>query len=764
MATLSRQQLLQTWQGLQALIKGLPSGMVPTASVEGLNDEALIARINSQLTSIDNNASLGRQAAVNPDGPVPDLSQPGALPVRPGARGAAISTIKTALNTPADADMGQFNALLAAYADGYEFTIPDFALDDTITDSERQAAEEIVRRLEAGENAPEIRAAFGAQATTIAEQQRIAAEAEAARLAAEESAARQQANLESAVDAHLAATGYIKPEQIGRLTDNQRANWLTEFLKDNQIQLTAEGAASMKYGDLGDQQNAAINAETVKIQPAALEILAAGRQGDHMAEEVKQWLDGGDTAQIMMAQATIGVGVTGDIDSVTHAMGEQYIQASYAASLNEIPGLLNPGGSVNPSLTWEAANEGRLYMPSAEELRAAGVDEATLASIEAAPPASELLPQRAALEGKAMEDFTDADRLVWVSDTREELIANAYIANPQLYESVIAARNTVAATTTLAAAPPVDVEAPSIELPVVEVAPADATPLEERAAANNPLDLRATNPDVIGGESLAGGSAYNNAADGKTANGTLTFDGPDTSLQMVVNHIRPAEGTLNMEDALYRVHYIQTSEQEAFLGGAMGSGGAPSGSYAGRIAIELGYEPNHQFDFNDPKQLNDLLTGVIASTNYASLPGEGNILERFKNSDDPAVVSMRESIERVSKGEPLLGDQPAVTPDEPAPAVDGEALTSSVTPDAWAGTEHADGADAKGDRLINTDGSFNGSFVAPTTATTGTIELNARFGDTNVAPSLPEADPALQEALESYAAKRAAQLTTPGPT
>lgn len=655
MATLNRQQLLQTWQGLQGLIKGVPSELVPTTSVEGLSDDALRAYIDSQLTSIDNNANVGRAPSVDPNGPVPDLSQPSAAAT--GARTYAINTIKTALTDPSGVDMGRFHALITAYAEGHELTIPDLANDSIITDSERKAAEEIVRRLEANENAPEIRAAFGTQAKTLAEQQRVAQAAEAARLEAERTAAIQQDNLENAVDAHLASLGYIQPGQIGKLNDNQRANHLTQFIKDNELELG--------IGTLGTQQQDAINFADAKIKPGALKVLAAGRRGDHMGEEVKQWLENGansnDPLQIMMAQATLGVQVTGTLDAVTHASAEAYIKAPYATSLSDNPGLLNSTGAVSPSQAWDAANEGRLYTPSIEELRAAGVDEARLAMIEAARPAAELVPLRAALNDKPFEEFTDTDRAVWVADTREELIANTYLAHPEVYNKVITARNEIAANTTLAVAPPVDVKAAATALPVVDVAPEDATPLEENAAANNPLDLRATNPDILGGTSLAGGNAYNNAADGKTADGTLTFKGPDTSLQMVVDHIRPAEGALTMEDALYRVHYLQTTEQEAFLGGAMGSGGPPSGSYAGRIAIELGYEPDHKFDFNDPKQLNDLLTGVVASTNYASLPGEGNILKRFQNSDDPAVVSMRNSIERVAIGEPLLTDQPVDT-------------------------------------------------------------------------------------------------------
>lgn len=455
MATLTRQQMISTWQGLQGMLRGLPSGDVPTTQIEGLSDSALLSRIRLQQTSIDNNAAIrGRSPAFDPNGRVPTL---GSGPQETaGARAAAITTLKRGIENPSQVDSGQFHAIIAAYSDGQKFTIPDLSFDRSISDAEKKAASEIARRLEAGENAPAIRQAFGAQANVIQQQQRTAAEAAAREAAEAQTRARAQQNLHTAVDSHFAAMGMIKPEAIGSLSGVQRANYLTQFMRDNAIALQRQGSASSAFGNLTRQQAAAIDMTgTQGVTANALVILQSGRQGTHMAEEVRNWLESGNREQIMMAQSTIGATVTGEIDVDTHRAGLQYVTAPYATKLEDLSFVRNPTGTINPSLLWEAANKGTLYIPTDAELRAAGVTDDQIATLQGTRPANELVAARAALRDKPRDQFTAEDRAVWVADTREELVANMYLENPALYTKVIEARNAVAATSTLNVTAPV---------------------------------------------------------------------------------------------------------------------------------------------------------------------------------------------------------------------------------------------------------------------------------------------------------------------
>ncbi len=693
--------MLKTWQGLQGMLKGLPSDMVPVTSVNTLSDAALQASIDAQLTSVDNNADIpGQRAAMDPNGAVPNLSNGNAFTAKPGARSAAINALKTAVASPATADLGQFHAVLGAYSDQLELTVPDFKFDDIITDSERIAAEQIAARLEAGETAPQIRAAFTAQGATIQQQQAAAAKAEADRKAAEEAARIQQSNLQGGVDAHLAAMGYIKADQIGLLTAQQRANWVTQFMIDRAPVLTRDGSASNKYGDLGQQQAAAVNmGADYGVNPAALEILNAGRAGEQMQTEVKAWLESGDVNQIKMAQATLGISVTGVVDNATYTAGAAYITKGVATSLSGIPHIQNVTGSINPSLTWKAANEGSIYIPTVEELRAAGLSEAQLEMIAAAKPASEILSARQALSGKPRDQFTEADKDIWVQDTREELIANAYINDPALYTRVTTAHNAALAGQTLNVS-----------------APASAAAQQQEFVANYnsiPVTVASADPNAI-----------------TMADGRVFADLPP--------------GVKDMFEAKRAVEEAERSLQQV----NMQTGGF-------RTDPQTGQE--YYYDLAQER----LKAEAVADSTYVIY--DAKELELRQNGTFGTVMEYIRKIETGEiQPSPPAGN--TTTPQSDTPAVDTEILTSS-TRGLWVGTENIDVPVGKGDRLFNADGSFNGTFNVQTDQPTGAaIAIDQRFQSALDYPNTT-ADPEFQAQLDAYAARMRAQMTngnTPG--
>lgn len=494
MDKLTREQLEQTWRGLQALSKNVPASDIPDSMTRGFSDTALHAIVKGQLVNLDGNATVGprfgRRMTGSPDTVEKlDAEDAGAKPK--GMRDAARNTIKTALDAPdaAGMDLTSFHALLAANTDQLGINIPDFAFDDKITPAERTAAERIATGLEQGKPVADIQKSFATSATQIKADQ---AQAETqARLAAE-----QQQSLTTSADAHFAAAGYIDADQIGQLTDVQRGAMLTQFMKDNATRLQAPGTASAKIGNLAGQQEAAINFNNgYTLNPAALDILRTGVEGAQLGESVETWLESGDPNQIRMAQAAIGHPVTGVLDKDTHTAGTNYIRAGYATDLNDIPAFKGiTGKGIDPSQVYDAANNGQLYMPSDADLQAAGMDAGALEAIKAAPDAAELLPKRELLKDKDHSEFTSDDKVTWVSDTRQEMIAQQFMADPELYKRVIDMRNERAQTATVDAEPTAlkteqakSYEAiPSKVPPGVEL-PAEATALHTLSAEKQSL-------------------------------------------------------------------------------------------------------------------------------------------------------------------------------------------------------------------------------------------------------------------------------------
>lgn len=438
MDILPREQLEQTWRGLQALSRNVPASAIPSTMTQGFSDTALRSIIKGQVASLDGNASFAQGRSRLPDTDKVERLDADSGKKPRGMRDAARDTIKAALeNTaPAGADLTSFHALLAAHTDQLGTNIPDFAFDGTITASERAAAVRIAQGLEQGQPAAEIRKSFATSASQIKTDQ---AQAEAqSRIAAQ-----QQQGLDTTADSYLAAAGYIDPDRIGALSATQRGAALTQFMKDHAERLQASGTAAARIGNLAEQQEAAIDfANGYALKPDALAILRTGMEGAQLGESVKAWLESGDPNQIRMAQAVMNHPVTGTLDTDTHAAGTAYVRTAYASDLKDIPALRNTTGTdVDPSRVYAAANNGRLYMPTDAELEAAGMDPGLREAIKAAPDAGTLLPQRAALKEKDAAAFTEQDKVVWASDTRQELIAQQFMADPALYKQIVEARN-----------------------------------------------------------------------------------------------------------------------------------------------------------------------------------------------------------------------------------------------------------------------------------------------------------------------------------
>ncbi len=421
------EQQVSIFQGLQSIVMDTNPDAIGTSRFEGLSEAGRSAQID--MMNLHNGTVFSRGLVrtgpveltnANPQAFSEDeISQTGGPP-------QLRAQVQEILGKGQAANPMQFEAILAFYN-------ADVELDGTLTAEEIAQGATLSQSLESGDSAPEIRNAFDTARTQAAAE-------EARQQAAAEAAQRAEGMLETNIDAALAAQGYIEPGQ--ELTDQQRAIALNTFMKENSF------AVHAAYGGektLVDIQSEAFGGdfENWQVSSAALGIVSVNfeKDGLHMAEEVKAWLESGDPAQIQMAQAVIGVDATGTLSTQTYEAGNAYLNQDYATKLGDIPAFSNgETGGFQPVKVYTAARDGTLYTPETdEEMRAAGFTDGQIEAINAAVSTEELNDVLA----KGEENWTEADREILGGYSREEMIAQMYINDPALYERVIENRNDV---------------------------------------------------------------------------------------------------------------------------------------------------------------------------------------------------------------------------------------------------------------------------------------------------------------------------------
>lgn len=262
-----------------------------------------------------------------------------------------------------------------------------------------------------------------------------------------------QHSLHQAIDAALAVKGYVRPEQIGELTENQRANALNQYMLDNQVQLQAQ--LGVNIIEIQRRAYANIDNNDFQVMPQALAIVDVGLQGRHLAEEVRAWIESQDPDLVKMAQVVIGLPVTGTIDAETLHLGKAFIQAEYENAFDGLEFVLSYTGMLDLGALFEAANNGELYVPRTPDgaidlgvLQSAGFDEATIELINLLPTSAEAIELRE--RERVGELLTDAERsLAYHTDTQEALIAGQYATDHDFYREVIRMRNAMVEDLTL---------------------------------------------------------------------------------------------------------------------------------------------------------------------------------------------------------------------------------------------------------------------------------------------------------------------------
>ncbi|MCB1530074.1 MAG: hypothetical protein KDJ42_03580 [Alphaproteobacteria bacterium] len=416
---LTEQDLGKTYQGLQGLLEGMDAKDVKVPNLPAGPLKALIENQAKQLQTPG--AKVGQQDLASRFGNFMRrfTGEEDADP-RTGTREAARSVLDKGIKG-AGPDMLEFHALLAVYGGNPVF-------DDTISAAEKADAQRIADGLAKGQSINSLRGDFASSARDAA------AKAAEAKLAAVT-----QSELEVNVDAALAARGLIRPDQIGTLTEMQRAQGLNELMATDSEYMQQEGVFEEGRMRLDHVQDMAFGEKGWQVQSGALDVARAGVNGMHMAEEVQTWMESGDANQIKMAQAVLGIPSTGRIDRATLDAGNDYIRAGYQTDFEDLNFVENATGSTNPTMVFNAANGGRLYVPDVgteqgvAELKAAGLSDDQITAMKSLPSAQD--------EG--------VDPEAPGVTTREEFMAREYMGDHAVYTKVIEARNEHAAARTL---------------------------------------------------------------------------------------------------------------------------------------------------------------------------------------------------------------------------------------------------------------------------------------------------------------------------
>lgn len=260
-------------------------------------------------------------------------------------------------------------------------------------------------------------------------------------------------SLQQAVDAALAVKGYIQPEQIGDLTENQRANALNQYMLDNQEQLQAQ--LGVNIIEIQRRAYANIDNNDFQVVPQALAIVDVGLQGRHLAEEARAWIESQNPDQVRMAQAVMGMPATGITDAETLHSAKAFIRSEYNEDFDDLQFVRSYTGMLDLGALFEAANNGELYVPRTPDgaidlgvLQSAGFDDATIELINLLPTSAEAIELRE--RDRAGELLTDAERsLAYHTDTQEAQIARQYATDHDFYREVIRMRNDIVENLTL---------------------------------------------------------------------------------------------------------------------------------------------------------------------------------------------------------------------------------------------------------------------------------------------------------------------------
>ncbi|PZO87335.1 MAG: hypothetical protein DI626_04225 [Micavibrio aeruginosavorus] len=593
-----RQEQLKTIEGLGFLVNGEPSR---TDAFASLPDAAISTLARTMTRSVDKNAkpvqSFGSSiSSFFSGGPAPQ-----------GAKEKLQTILDRAESDAGLSDPNEIKGFQAALsASGYEINF-----DGTIDAREKGYIADFRQRLNSGmslgaianKNFADADALATENANRLERERQQRADLERRQAAERDAGIKQQENIYNRYSSGLVYAGYLDPAKAA--DPKAAATAMAYFIVDN--------AEDGKYTQVRDSLFSDVQNGTPS--QAAVEYLQKHTQGQVVGTRLQADLESNDPARIRLAQNFMAfegrdVQATGTIDAATFKNGEESIRAP----LTMPPGLVT-NGEVDISKLYIMAERGQLYLPM-----------------------EKLSPEDQAIAKKL--DLAK-DRKPGDPFSREQFIAARLVLDdPAKYEQLLAQENTRRAGLKL------DV---TVEQPKVEVA-AEATKLEERQQLNNPLGIRGAQEGL--GGALISGSAINNDAIGTSGRtGQLAFSSTEKNLSSFVTFMKESStatnGLVSMHDAMKGLHYASVNMQEAFLGGATGSGGldAPTIQHANKTAEMLGVSADYKFNLNNPEDVKKLLTGLVGYNNRDSLGRD--FVEGTRR--DPKWSS---AIENVAKGKP----------------------------------------------------------------------------------------------------------------
>lgn len=355
------------------------------------------------------------------------------------------------------------------------------------------------------------------------------------------------------------------------------------------------------------------------------------RNGDLL----KEHLESGNPDLIKLAQARLSetnpaVQINGVIDQATLDAGNAAMRAPLTVPEN----LIGDKGVRLDNLV-EAAVRGHLYLP-----------------IEALTQEQQQI---------AMSYPLAADREPHQTMSREKFIALRLLADdnnpPEKYQAVLDAENARRANASL-----------ELELGVPAVVVPESTPVAEETVeiAQNPAMLAPVenNDAVVDAAQPIVDHNVANAQGITTQSQIFVFDGQEVALGGIVAALKQDQGAYGDGVA---DNQITLAGAINLVRGAVGANNAGLASMplspdnVAAISATLGYEANHKFDLTNPRELADVLKGVISHQNVSatSLPFTDEFIAANTTVNNPDVAAAIDAAAGVT--------QPAA-PEAPAPA------------------------------------------------------------------------------------------------
>ncbi len=539
----------------------------------------------------------------------------------------------------------QVKSVEAAMASaGYDKTVLNGNLAEEKTD-----LADFAKQLESNISLSAIFTANADKAT--AEAAKLAADAaEAERKAAVEADAKlEQNDISGQVNAGLVMSGYLKAEDAA---DPQKsALAMGSFIVANTPSEEWRSKIKEIYPN-SDKDDFAPTAAGVTLLKTKLK----GHAPMGLKEDLEDGIEGEESERVKSAQYYLRlmgndtVQANGLLDQPTMSAGVAALQAP----MESITGK-------NSGDVYERAMHGEL------DFMASHLTEGERAAFGALKPASEL---------KAGEFMC-----------QEVFLANIAQEEPERYATILAEENDKRASTKLEGP---DGIAPA--LPIIAIAP-DATNAQEREIAKNPASIIVTEAPIVEAGLDEGAVAAT------SRQGLAVFENVDKGLTNIVAALKEnsdwgdgaKDGKMTLQGAAGFLQYANTEMGD----GKPFSTVEPAPDNIAAAAALVGRDQHDKFDVNNPADMKDMLTGLIAYRNTLAdgQPFTQEALEERSPLADPKVAA---AIDRASGMDGIREklDTSPVAP-EPAAPVEQKGWLSSLTTMFMNSAEAAEASTAK---------------------------------------------------------------------